>query len=339
MDIFPRSTDARTMESRRDILAASTKIAGVALAAPLLNAVAPYTRLFDERGSLAEELDRISRELDWIAVNEPLRPSSEIRVAIYATWANLVGLGQHTNRAVAALKARTAINAGANAITTMDSKNGPKWFDTAGVYARIAGDNDLISLTHYHESVAGIWWHAPDRTVRTSMYIAGQHGKSAQRLGPVYALRARLASQRYECREAVQAVEQSVHLAGDPEAPTLSTWTKPQAHAFAARSLVPFAQLLAAVEAHTHEALNTLPENAHVIRCHARLNLAEARAKSGLLDAAADETLKALATLPDNHGYATLIDRVATLSRDVDRRWPKNSAFEPVRELLKAEPV
>jgi hypothetical protein len=335
LDIFPRSTDAQTMNSRREILISAALLAGATLAEPAVAAAAPYTRLDSERGGLDEELTRIDHELAVIAENEPLNSASQTATAVYATWANLTQLDHSNDRRVAALKARAAIYAGGNAITTMDRDRGLKWFEQAHRHARLAEDDDLIALAHYQETVGALWWKLPEKDILTSAQLADVHGTSAAAQGRAHVLQARIASRRFEGGRAVHHAEKAVRLASsNSQSPRADTWTKAQAHAFAARSLAPFPQLLAAVQEHTYEALRTLPAHAHGMRCHARLNLAEAQAKNGQLDAAVETVRKAMEPMPDGHGNKTLGDRLATFCGEVDRRYPGNHVFAPVRELL-----
>jgi hypothetical protein len=340
VDIFPRATDPGSMETRRKVLITAVWMAGVGLTTPLAEAVSPYIRLRDEHGDLRDEVARIRRELDAIAENEGVIPAPRTAVAVYATWANLDALHQPTNAEVAGLKARTAHLAAVNATTQMDRTNGPRWLDLAHRYGRMAGDDELVSLAHYQEALAGSWWGAPPQEVGSAIYLAGAHAATQERQGLVHSVRASVAAQRGDRRTAVECVERAVNLATPVQRfPRADRWILPQAHAFAVRTLCTFPALRAAVEAHAHEALNQLPTQAHRLRAHTRLNLAEAAARARELDGAAAAIMSTAEKLPEDQMAGTLRTRIQDIADAVEHKHPGNEPFRPVRRYLASSSV
>ena len=330
MDIFPRSTDHGTMDDRRAILIKAAKFAGVAFAAPLASAATPYVRLDSELGTLSDETSRIRHELQVIARNESVDPAPRTAVAIYATWANIDALRNVTNNEIAALKARTALYGAIVSTTAMDSANGKRWFDVAQRYARLAGDAELISLAHYHEAVSGIWWNDKPNTIACNMYLAGSYATNNEQQGLAHNIKATLAAQRGDRRTAVVAMEKAVQFASDRQnIPQADEWITPQAHVYAAAALSRFPGLLGAVDGHVQEALATIPANAHRLRAHALLALAQSRVEGREYDGAAQALISTLDRLPQDQLQPVLITRLRDIASKSDSR-----AMTPVRERL-----
>lgn len=336
MDIFPRATDDGSMDDRREILVKAAKIAGVAFAAPLVSAATPYVRLRDETGMLSDETNRIRRELELIAEREPVDPAAQTATAIYATWANIDALRNASNTEIEELKARAAIYAGISSITRMDKPNGARWFDLAQRYSRMSGNDELISLAHYHEAVAGMWWE--DRSnLGANMYLTGTYAATPEQRGLAHNIRAKLAAERYDRQQAVTSMEKAVSCARDSNGVTRSDgWITPQAHAFAAKTLSRFGELLPAVEAHTAEALRTLPPESVRLRTHTQFALASARVSAREFDAAAHTILSAIDRANGGQLQPVHVKRIREILDQAEMVNAPTEPFRPVRQQLAA---
>jgi len=286
MDIWPRASDGQDMTPRRDILITALKAAGLAATTPILSAATPYVRLDTERDTTHGERRRLAAEVESLYEQQGRVPAAQLQAAILAAWANLARYPQG-RASVHDLRARTAIIAGSNSITLADHVNGPLWFETAHMHARLAGDRPLMSLAHSRSANAAMYWRVDPRVARADVELGRRYADTAE-------LRAMAAGQ--DCRirvlygdteGAVKAAEEAVRFSVSADrSGRIDRYTKGTAHMTVSRALARLPHLAAVAEEHAAEALRTLPQESELLRCHARLDMAEARLRSRDIDGA-----------------------------------------------------
>lgn len=335
MDVFSHATDYGDMDARRASLLKAAKFGHLTLTASLAAAAAPYVRLGNERGEMADEKERFNKELDAIAEFGPLRPASQIMPVILATWANLDSF-YVANSEISALKAKAAIFAGDRSITLEDSVNGYRWFSLAQRYARMTDDSGLISLAHAREALARLYWGGKPRHTIADAKLALQHAINNEQKGMAYMMYARTIADLGQRQEAVLAVRKAVELADDVkgQSPRPDRWIRPMAHTSAARALSQFPESLPAVEEHAREAMAGLPKKAVQNRTHACFSIAAARVRIREYDGAAQMISDELSALPEGHLQPILIRQILEIIKQAETQDPHNAPMRRLREQL-----
>ncbi|MBA9003719.1 hypothetical protein [Thermomonospora cellulosilytica] len=314
------------MQPRRDILINALKAAGMVATAPLLSAAAPYVRLEKEQGTTHDERARLGAEVESLYQRMGTVPARDLQVAIVACWANLDRY-PHARTSVHDLRARVAVIAGSNSITLADQANGIRWFETAHRYARMVGDSTLISLAHARAANAAMYWRLGRRRLHADADLAAAYATTAELRGMAAGQAARVLSILGDSRATVRAAETAVTLADVPYAGRIDRWSTPVAHMTVSRALVRWPHLRTAAEEHALEALRTLPPQARLLRAHARLDVAEGRARSGDVAAAVDAVHQTL-NRAEGRLEPVLRGRVDEIVRIAEQR-----IGQPIREI------
>lgn len=291
MDIWPRASDGRDMDTRRDALITALKVAGLAATAPLITAAAPYVRLDSERDTLRGERDRLAAEIESLYEQQGRADAGRLQAAVLAAWANLARLPQSRRVAVYDLKARAATIAGSNSITLADSVNGRQWFELAHRYARLSDDPSLISLAHARSANAAMYWRVDLREARADAGLARHYAATAEQRASAAGQECRIPALMADSQGALQAADEAIAFADSRGgSDRIDRCTIGGAHMTVSRALVQFPRLATVAEEHALEALRLLPKEAELLRAHALLDVAAARARlwdiSGALDAA-----------------------------------------------------
>ena len=290
MQIWPRAVEP-DMQRRRDILINVLRAAGLAAAAPLITAAAPYVRLDGERDALQGERDRLSAEVESLYEEQGRADAARFQAAILAAWANLARFPQGEKVAVHDLRARTAIIAGSNSITLADPGNGRQWFELAHRYARLAGEPSLISLAHARSANAAMYWRIDLRQARADAELARRYAATAEQRASAAGQECRILALMADSQGVLRTSEEAIAFADSSDSSDrIDRCTIGGAHMTVSRALALFPHLATAAEEHALEALRLLPKAAELLRAHALLDIAEARARRrdvpGALDAA-----------------------------------------------------
>ncbi|HEU5160324.1 MAG TPA: hypothetical protein VFU43_25220 [Streptosporangiaceae bacterium] len=315
-------------------------MAGVALAMPLLGAATPYVRLEGEQGTTADEKDRFTREVEAINFHLLMQPAIQTQPALLALWANLDQFHRSARVDVYALKAKTAILAGANAITLTDPTSGRRWFQLAHSYARLGDAPSLIELAHARAANAELYWDSKGtKEANINAALAARRASSTQMEGMAQGMLARIAGRQGRAQAALRHAEQAVAFATDAgESPRLDLWSAPIAHGTAACALATFPELAQQAERHAQASLQGYPAEATHRRTQARFDIARVRINAEQLDGAADTIMTAIRQLPVEHLEPNLMAEVHELYDLAEQRHPRTRAMRPVREWLEALP-